>query len=82
MMIWRRVDLGVRSSASDMLSLNACRTFRWRLIDPEFFLDIWARVTVLGIIRVEMVTKVIGAKETIRETARHKNKGPKGRVNV
>lgn len=45
------VDLGIRSSASKVLSLNACRTFRWRIIDLEFFLDIWARVTDLGIIR-------------------------------
>lgn len=65
----------IRSSPSEMLSLNACRTFGWRLIDLEFFLDIWARVTDLEIIRVEMVTKVIGAKENIRERASHKTRG-------
>lgn len=73
--------MGIRSSASDMLSLNACRTFRCRcpvgdwLTDLEFFLDTWARVTYLGIIRVEMVSKVIEAKETIRETASQKTRG-------
>ena len=71
--------MGMKSSASEVLNLNACRNFRWRLIDLEFFLCMWARFTDLGIIWVEMVTKVIGAKEIIRERVRerasHKTRG-------
>lgn len=44
-------------------------------IDLELFQDIWARVLDMGIIRIEMETKVMETNETIGETASQEARG-------